>query len=212
MLEVLKNNLILENGVVKPNESLFLKLKSYNLTERRFIHSLSVAQLCYDVAVSNNLEDPLVYYICGMLHDIGKATSDEESIEIIKKNFDEVNIPKYAYHAYVGVVFARDDFGINENEVLDAIKDHCLGNKDLSSFGKILYACDKIDPKRGYDSQYMIDRMLKDYKEGFVFVLHENLIHLSNKHNISPLDFVRTGNEYSKLCFESYLDLSEFEK
>ena len=52
---------------------------------------------------------------------------------------------------------------------------------------EIVFACDKIDPTRGYDSKYMIDAMKKDYASGFKLVLHENMIYLEKKKFLKKL-------------------------
>lgn len=211
MLEELKSHLIFKNGVVKPDDALFLKLKSYKLSENRLAHSQRVADLCYKVAISNRLSDPIKYYISGLLHDIGKGFSDDEALKIIKNVYKEVpKVESFAYHAFVGAYLASADFRVESSEILEAIKYHCTGYKELSSVGKVLYACDKIEPGRGYDSDYMINSMLSDFEGGFKLVLHENLIFLSKKANLSPLMFLEKTNYLSKECFLRYLDINEF--
>ena len=53
----------------------------------------------------------------------------------------------------------------------------------MSPMGMIVYAADKIDPLRGYDSKEMIESMMNDYSKGFKFVLDENRNFLLSKKN-----------------------------
>jgi nicotinate-nucleotide adenylyltransferase len=39
---------------------------------------------------------------------------------------------------------------------------------------KIVYSADKIDPTRGYDSSKMVNKCLRNYYVGFLYVLKEN--------------------------------------
>ncbi len=68
----------------------------------------------------------------------------------------------------------------------------------MTRLGKIIYASDKIDPKRGYNSKYMIDACLEDDEKGFRFVLEENKKFLESKSK-------EIHNRYSDACFTYYL-------
>ncbi len=177
------------------------KIDKY-LSGRRLEHSISVANLAYKVAVSNNLSFPGTFYLAGLIHDIGKNIEREEQRNYIEKYYRYyTDIPDYAYHQFVGSAIALKEFGITDKKILQAIKYHCTGNKEMSDLGKIIYACDKIEPTRGYDSSLLINAMLDDYENGFLNVLKENIKFLSNKtENHSPFTDVLTTN-----CAEYYL-------
>lgn len=145
-----------------------------NLTENRYNHSYSVAILCYEIAIKNNLKDPLKYFLLGFLHDVGKYTNDEKSIKIMKKYFKEyLNLPSYTYHSFVGSKMIEDELKINDEEFLEAIMFHTTGNSNLSDLAIVLFAADKIEPTRKYNSYDLILKMFKNYKVGFKDVLIE---------------------------------------
>lgn len=68
----------------------------------------------------------------------------------------------------------------------------------MTTLGKIIYAADKIEPTRGYDSSTMIDMMEKDVDEGFIEVLKENRKYYNEKNF-----FVNTPLQLE--CFKYYL-------
>ena len=76
---------------------------------------------------------------------------------------------------------------------------HCTGNSNLSPLAKVIYACDKIDPLRGYDSKFMIDKLMENYEDGFKLVVKENYNYLKEKCKDS-IDL-----SLSKKCFDNYL-------
>ena len=76
---------------------------------------------------------------------------------------------------------------------------HCTGNSNLSPLAKVIYACDKIDPLRGYDSKFMIDKLMENYEDGFKLVVKENYNYLKEKCKDS-IDL-----SLSKKCFDYYL-------
>jgi nicotinate-nucleotide adenylyltransferase len=156
------------------------KLASY-LSEKRLIHSLSVAHLAYAIAVSNQVQDPQKAYIAGALHDIGKRLPKEEAVAILQERYPEaLAYPEWAYHQWTGAYLATRDFGITDEAILDAIRYHCTGKTHMPPLTKILYSADKIEPTRGYDSKPLINKCLKNYYVGFLAVLKENRVYLKS--------------------------------
>ena len=177
------------NYIIDNNLYYIPKIKSY-ITEKRYKHTISVANLAYHMALNNSL-DASKAYIASLLHDIGKYVEERKQEEIAKK-YDEANyklIPNVLYHQYTGVEIAINDFKIKDEEILEAIKYHATGKQNMSKIGKIVYASDKIDPSRGYNSQDMINECLKDIDSGFNYVLSENIKYfkLKNMEYKNPL-------------------------
>ena len=185
------------------NELYYIpKIKGY-ISEKRYNHTISVANLAYHIALNNNL-DASKAYIASLLHDIGKYVDDKTQEEIAKK-YDEANyklIPKVLYHQYTGVEIARNDFNIEDEEILDAIKYHATGKPNMSKIGKIVYTSDKIDPSRGYNSLDMINECLKDIDSGFNYVLSENIKYFK----IKKLEY---KNPLTNACIKYYLKKEE---
>ena len=181
-------------------KKLYLYEKVFSLmNERRYIHSCSVALLAYRIAKRNHYR-PLEAFIAGLLHDIGKEMEKEEQGKVIMNQYfpHEVDLPRWSYHQFIGAYLAKKEFHIDDEEIIDAIEFHCTGKKHMQRLGKIIYASDKIDPQRGYDSKYMIDACLKNDEKGFLFVLAENKKYLESKSK-------EIHNRYSDECFTYYL-------
>lgn len=160
------------------NRLYFAKEIQEYLSIDRYNHSVEVALLAKLIAHANKLNDFNAFKI-GLLHDIGKEVDLNQSLEIMNKHFKEyVNYPKFSYHQFVGSYLAYKDFGVNKKEELEAIEYHATGKKDMSPLGMVIYASDKIEPTRGFDSRKLIEGMIKDYYQGFVEVLKANKIYL----------------------------------
>lgn len=54
-------------------------------------------------------------------------------------------------HAFLGAEIAKDLFGIDDDEIYDAIFYHTVGKPDMSLLTKIIYIADAIEPLRNYD-------------------------------------------------------------
>lgn len=186
------------NYIVENDLYYIPKIKSF-INGKRYDHTISVAHLAYHIAETNSLNTSKTY-IASLLHDIGKYVDMNKQEEIAKK-YDEENyllIPKVLYHQYTSAEIARNEFNINDEEILDAIKYHGTGKPNMSKIGKIVYASDKIDPSRGYNSSDMINECLKDIDSGFKYVLSENIKYFKIKN-------MEYKNPLTNACIEYYL-------
>lgn len=160
---------------IENNNLYFMKKVSSYISGHRLAHSLSVAHLAYAIAQKNQLPHPEHAYIAGLLHDLGKHLEPEETAKIMAEAYPEYqDYPAYCLHQFTGCYLAQKEFGVTDEDILDAIEFHCTGKAHMPPLSKIIYASDKIDPTRGYDSSKMIDRCLKNYYVGFLNVLKEN--------------------------------------
>lgn len=187
------------NYIIDNNLYFMKKLHSF-LGDKRLSHSLSVANVAYSIAKANNIENPQRAYIAGALHDIGKELPKEKAIGIMDKFYSEYkDYPSFAYHQFTGSYLAKTEFNIEDETILDAIKYHCTGKAHMSQLAKIIYAADKIEPTRGYDSSSLIKDCLNDYYVGFLHVIKENAKFLSEKGE-------STSVPLTKECFDEYLN------
>ena len=172
----------------------------------RYEHVLGTANVAYKIALKNN-KDAGKAYIAGFLHDLGKVVNiyDEnedhsEEFTALKTTYKKyAKLPKYALHQVLGAFYAKRDYEISDKSVLDSILFHCTGNENMDWLSKVIYAADKIEPSRGYDSTELIDAMCKDIDEGFLFVLRKNMDFINSKENRGSENFL------TKKCCEYYL-------
>lgn len=171
------------------------------LPEARLNHSIQVARLSHRIAKVNKLSDPRRYYVAGLLHDLGKtySTSSENSIDFMNKHFpEESDLPKFSYHQFIGAYLAKSEFGIEEDDILDAIKFHCTGKANMNKVGMVVYAADKIEPTRDFDSRWLINSCLTNWYKGFIDTLEDN-----RKYLLSHAKDIE--NRYTKQCMDMYL-------
>lgn len=162
-------------------------------------HVLEVAKLAMQIAISNNLDNPHHYYLAGLLHDIGKEVDILEKEKIMDSCYAQYkNIGTFAYHQFVGEYIARHKFMINDKEILDAIKYHATGNENMNTIGKVVYASDKIEPTREFDSTSLIQACLINHELGFIEVLKANKEFLIAKNK-------NYTNRLTMACFDYYL-------
>lgn len=119
-----------------------------NLNEKRYLHSLGTAECAKDLAKKYNLDTEKAY-LAGLTHDCAKCYKNEELKEILEKkmhcDMEELLNPK-TYHSPAGAYLAKKIFKICDDEILNAIYCHTVGKPNMTTFEKIIFLADKIEP------------------------------------------------------------------
>lgn len=119
-----------------------------NLNEKRYQHSLGTAECAKELAKHFGQNEEKAY-IAGLLHDCAKCFSDEKLLEIIDKYLDDVDSDersnKKTLLAPGSYYIAKTVFGLEDAEMLSAIRWHTLGKMDMTDFEKIIFLADKIE-------------------------------------------------------------------
>lgn len=151
------------------------------MSNKRYLHSVEVAKLCRLIAISNAM-DPLSAFLAGLYHDIGKEVPEAKTMAIMEKHYPNyLDLPAWSYHSFVGEYITKEEFLIKDREILHAIRVHTTGDRKMKKLDKLLYAADKIEPTRGFDSSELIASMLDDVDQGFVTVLKANIEYFKSK-------------------------------
>ena len=124
-------------------EEIKEKLKDC-LSYERYIHSLGVMERAIELAEEYHLDKEKAE-VAGLLHDCAKCLPAEE-LKKYEYLFDESEkLSKKTWHAPVGVEIAKTEYGVNDEEILSAIRWHTIGKKDMTDFEKIIFIADKIE-------------------------------------------------------------------
>lgn len=149
----------------KTDEKELLVWLKENLSEERYSHSLGTAECAKELAGKYGLDEEKAY-IAGLLHDCAKCFTNERLKEIIDNNLqvEECEMLNYkTLHAPVSAFIAEKDFGVEDKEILSAIRWHTLGKISMTTFEKIIFLADKIEPNTR-DKKYCTEvrEILKD--------------------------------------------------
>lgn len=155
--------------VPKPIEKYILKNKLYNfdkskynkyteflsqrLSEKRFIHSLNVANESVMLAYLNGFDIDKAYF-AGLMHDCCKELPRESQLELLKRSrYDvtdvELEAPK-THHGIAAEVYLREDFGVEDEEILSAVRYHTVAKGGMGMLDKIVYMADLTSAERDY--------------------------------------------------------------
>lgn len=150
--------------------------------EKRYNHSISVANVCKELAKAHHLNEEDAYVI-GLLHDVCKKWSYEKS-EAWMKCFEceNINEPVAIWHGYLVDHYLKRMFKIKEKYILNAVHHHVKGDSH-NPYAQIVYIADKCEPLRGYDATYELALAKKNLKEAVEMVMLEQKAYLNKEKN-----------------------------
>lgn len=141
------------------------ELARSRLSEKRYSHTMRVADTTEYLAETHDL-DPKRTRLAALIHDAAREMKKEEYLRLAEAwdipfgDFEREN-PKLL-HGPVAAETTRRKLGVEDGEILDAVREHTVGKKGMSDLSLVLYLADKIEPERDYPSVEKIRKMAKD--------------------------------------------------
>lgn len=153
---------------------------SQKLSSQRYLHTLGVCEVAVELAEKFGT-DKQKAYLAALLHDCAKYMDTDKQLEYAKKlyvtlNEEDLECPP-VIHAPLGAEIARAEYGIDDEEVLNAIKYHTVARENMSKLDKIIYTADMIEPTRNFDGVDELRRIaFEDLDKGFAECLKTSLM------------------------------------
>ncbi|MEC0230546.1 bis(5'-nucleosyl)-tetraphosphatase (symmetrical) YqeK [Paenibacillus alba] len=138
-------------------EQLIAAVKE-QMPERRWLHTLGVMET--SVILANRFGgDPVKADLAAILHDYCKYWPVQEQAKIIRENDlpqDLLAFDKELWHSHAGAYIAKAQFGIEDEEILDAIRYHTSGREQMTLLDKIVCLADYMEPGRDFPAVGLI--------------------------------------------------------
>jgi predicted HD superfamily hydrolase involved in NAD metabolism len=119
---------------------------------KRVQHILGVEQMARELALHHQLDVEKAAQ-AGLMHDLAKYFKPQLLLQMAEAEglpIDEVDVAApHLLHADVSAIVARDEFGITDPEILQAIADHTLGRAGMSPLSCIVFLADTLEAGRG---------------------------------------------------------------
>ena len=161
-----------------------------NLNAHRYKHTMGVKYTaqCLAMAFGSDIETA---GMAGMLHDIAKYMTEDELLKYCSERDMEISGSEYTsphlLHAKAGEHMAKHLFGIEDPDILNAVRYHTTGRPDMSLLEKIIFTADYIEPSRYKAVNLLTIRhaAFHDLDEAVFMILKDTLDYLSkNTDNI----------------------------
>ena len=184
---------------------MFEKYKKYReilqerLTDKRYNHSLCVADEAVRLAKKYG-GDQDKSYLAGLLHDITKNSTTDEHLQIFNEfgimlNDIEKNAEKL-WHAISGAAYIEYVLGIDDQEIITAVRYHTTAREDMTQLEKLLYLADFTSADRDYeDIDIMREKVEISMEAALDYALSYTINDLVSRGKPLHLDTVKAYNQ-----------------
>lgn len=135
------------------------------LNKNRFAHSIGVANAAVELAKRFGVDVDKTY-VAGLLHDCARQFENEQLPVEAAKRAVPISEVEYAVplllHAPIGAVMVKEDYGVDDPEIIRAIARHTVADKNMSPLDKIIWFADMIEPHRNYPGVEELRRLSKE--------------------------------------------------
>lgn len=181
---VTKNNLYTGNS--------YSQFITKNLPISRLTHTLGVMNLAKKYAFKLGI-DTNKALLAAMLHDSAKYLNPSDYPSFV---WDKT-CPSSVVHQFLGAYVVENVLNITDQEIINAIKYHTTGRKNMSELERVIFLADMLEEGRNYDSvDYLRNSVEEDFDEGFKICVKYLYDHLKSQ----------TADIYylTKECYEYY--------
>lgn len=129
-----------------------LKIVKEQLTDHRYQHTIGVMETAIRLAEKYGA-NPKKAELAAVFHDYAKFRPKEEMKKIIVEQGMPSELLLYnseLWHAPVGAFLVQKEVGIEDDEILDAIRFHTSGRLNMTLLEKVIYLADYIEPGRHF--------------------------------------------------------------
>lgn len=176
---------VIEKYALYRRYSLLVERLTADLPASTFGHCASTAVYAEGFAGVLKLKFEEVFE-AALLHDCAKHL-----------HIDIEGVPAPVSHQFTGADRAKSLYGVEDENVLDAIRYHTSGKPEMTTLGKLIFCADMLEPCRSFvGAEELRNKLERGFEEGFRACVEASYKHLTaRKGEIYPL---------TKECAEYY--------
>ena len=168
--------------------------------EKRYKHIWRVVDTARELAERHGVDIEKAE-TASMFHDICKYRDDELLWEEAKRlniqNLERFKAFPQILHAYVAAESAKVDYGIDDEEILDAIRYHTTGIDSMSSVAEVVFLADYLEPMRNFEGVDDLRQAAEESLErGMRESIAQNIEYLVRSRKAICPDSIRCYNDY----------------
>ncbi len=135
------------------NEAALLDKISNRLSKKRLKHTLAVKEEAIKLAECYGYDNKEHVILAALLHDIGREYDQNTMNTYVKKyKLDNIYLNNISLaHSKVGAELIKDEFQVNNKDIINAVSFHTTGKENMSLLEKIIFLADIIEPDRMFN-------------------------------------------------------------
>lgn len=173
------------------------------LSPKRFTHSLNVMELCGQLAPKYGIDRDKAL-TAGLLHDSAKYMDADQMMAVcIDHGYqpDDIQLrAKHLLHPIVGSYIAREEYGVEDEDILNAIANHTCGRPGMSDLELLVFSADYCEVGRTHgDAPAARELLGRDLQQAALHIL-DNVIRYNQDKGVEvhPAS-IETRKYYSEL-------------
>jgi len=122
------------------------------MPKQRYEHVLRVMETAKRLAANYQLPVDKAE-LAALFHDVAKFMDKADLQHLLSTANEDSRLLSFhheLWHAPAGAIIARDEFGISDTDILNAIRYHTTGRATMSPLEKLIYVSDMIEPGRSF--------------------------------------------------------------
>lgn len=175
------------------------KIAREKLSPYRFEHTLCVVDTARELAQKYGA-DTRKANIAAFLHDVMKDATQLEQLNVIEKSgiiltcVDTINPP--IWHSIAGAAYLREELGITDEDVYNAVYYHTTGRAGMSVLEKVIYVADYTSADRSYKDVDEMRRLAgESLEDAMLFALEFCITKLAKARQVIHPNGVACYNE-----------------
>jgi len=172
------------------------------LDEKRYIHTLNVEKLAAELGTIHSL-DVEKLRVAALLHDVMKNAPYDILLHragqsgIINRIEDK---PKQTLHGFAAADYAEKELGIEDKDILWAVRSHTCGRKGMQDMEKVIYLADMLCEERKFESkEYLLSIAKQNLNDAMLAALQCSIEWIKSKGNIIDTDSLSALEYFEKL-------------
>lgn len=171
-----------------------------SLDKKRYEHTSRVVEEA--VALSNTHEiDRDKARTAALLHDAMKNRSTAFLVRHLESDpvsQPDAQRPSEVLHGFSAALFSRSEAGIEDEDILNAIRYHTTGRADMSDLEKVVYLADVIEAGRTYEGLEPLRKLAyRDLDGAMLMALEMSLSHLVEKGKTIDPDTISARDHFN---------------
>jgi len=187
------------------DKKIFLKER---LSKKRYTHSVNVSAESVRLAKLYGADSERAE-IAGLLHDICKELPVQEQYNLaVHSGFSvcrEELESRSLLHGIAGAYFIKKEFGIEDIDIINAVRFHTVGRAGMSRLEEIVYLADLVSADRDYKD---VDKMRKlvysDIEKAMLEAFRFSLESVLKKGGAIPVCTIEGYNFYLRFCKKNH--------
>ena len=154
------------------------------LDEYRMRHTMLTVREAVGLAQYHGLSTEKAR-LAALLHDCAKLGREETVRYAEKMGYALTNEERenpFLIHSRIGALLARDLYGVQDTEILNAVERHTVGCAEMTPFDEVIFLADKLEPSRDYRRiRDLRELAFRDLDRATIAVLRNTIEYTENK-------------------------------